>query len=197
VRTPAPALFPLLRSELQGRLLVRTLLGGTEESVAELAAAVGADPGNTAREVTRLEQAGIVATRRVGRTKLVRANTRAPFYSPLLDLVTIVLGPAKVLEEELSNVDGIVSAEIFGSWAARHHGEHGRPPADVDLLVVGNPNRDDLYDATQAASQRLNRPVNPVVVSPLRWETSDDGFIRELRSRPRTRVLPTEESEQA
>lgn len=197
MRTPAPALFPLLRSELQGRLLVRTLLGGMEESVADLAAAVGADAGNTAREVTRLELAGIVASRRVGRTKLVRANTRAPFYSPLLDLVTIVLGPAKVLAEELSELDGVVSAEIFGSWAARYHGEHGRPPADVDLLVVGNPDRDDLHDATQAASQRLNRPVNPVVLSPQRWETSDDGFIRELRSRPRARVLPTDEPEQA
>jgi len=197
VRTAAPALFPLLRSELQGKLLVRSLLGGAEESVADLAAAVGADPGNTAREVARLEQAGIVATRRVGRTKLVRANTRAPFYAPLLDLVTIVLGPAKVLAEELSNLDGIDSAEIFGSWAARHHGERGRQPTDVDLLVVGSPNRDDLHDATQAAAQRLNRPVNPVVISPTRWKTSNDGFIRELHSRPRVNVLPTDESEQA
>jgi predicted nucleotidyltransferase len=189
-------LFPLLRSELQGKLLVRTLLGGTEESVADLAAAVGADAGNTAREVARLEQAGIVATRRVGRTKLVRANTRAPFYSALLDLVTVVLGPAKVLAEELSKLDGIVSAEIFGSWAARYYGERGRPPADVDLLVVGDPDRDDLHDATQAASRRLNRPVTPVVISAGRWETSDDGFIRELHSRPRARVLPLDEPEQ-
>lgn len=195
MRTPAPALFPLLRSELQGGLLVRILLGGGEESVADLAAALGVDPGNTAREVTRLERAGIVAARRVGRTKLVKADTRAPFYSPLVDLVTIVLGPAKVLAEELSELDGIVSAEIFGSWAARYHGEHGRPPADVDLLVVGTPDRDDLHDATQAAARRLNRPVNPVVVSPVRWNTSDDGFIRELRTRPRVRVLPTNESE--
>lgn len=197
MRIAAPALFPLLRSELQGRLLVRTLLGGTEESVADLAAAVGADPGNTAREVTRLERAGIVATRRVGRTKLVQANTHAPFYSPLLALVTIVLGPARVLAEELSELDGIVSAEIFGSWAARYHGEHGRPPADVDLLVVGKPDRDDLHDATQAAAQRLNRPVNPVVISPERWNTSDDGLIRELHSRPRVRVLPADEPEAA
>jgi predicted nucleotidyltransferase len=196
VRTAAPALFPLLRSELQGRLLVRILLGGTEESVADLAAAVGADAGNTAREVLRLEQAGIFTTRRVGRTKLVRANTRAPFYPSLLDLVTIVLGPVNVLAAELSKLDGIVSAEIFGSWAARYHGEHGRLPADVDLLVVGNPDRDDLHDATLAASQRLNRPVNPVVISASRWESSDDGFIRELRSRPRARVLPFDEPEQ-
>src|SRR5690348_16236318 len=112
VRQAAPALFPLLRSELQGKLLVRSLLGGAEESVADLAAAVGADPGNTAREVARLERAGIVTARWVGRTKLVGANTRAPFYAPLLELVTVVLGPAKVLAEELSELDGIDSAEI-------------------------------------------------------------------------------------
>jgi hypothetical protein len=195
VRTAAPALFPLLRSALQAKLLVRILLGGAEESVVDLAAAVAADPGNTAREVARLERAGIVATRRVGRTKLVQANTRAPFYRPLLDLVTIVLGPAKVLAEEIAGIDGVVCADVFGSWAARYHGEPGPLPADVDLLVVGKPDRDDLHDATQAAARRLNRPVNPVIVSPRRWNTSDDGFIRELHSRPRVRVLPADDQE--
>jgi predicted nucleotidyltransferase len=154
-----------------------------------MASAVGEDPGNTAREVVRLERAGIVTTRRVGRTKLVQANRQAPFYRALVELVTVVLGPAKVLAEELAGVDGILSAEIFGSWAARYHGESGQAPSDVDLLVVGAPDRDDLRDATQAAARRLNRPVNPVVVSPRRWNSAEDGFIREVRSRPRVAVF--------
>lgn len=190
MRTGAPALFPLFRSELQSKLLARVLLGGGEESVADLSAAVGADPGNTAREVVRLEQAGILLSRRVGRTKLVQANPRAPFYHALVELVTVVLGPARILALELANVDGIIGAEIFGSWAARYHGEQGHAPSDVDLLVVGNPDRDDLHDATQAAARRLNRPVNPVVISRKRWHSAEDGFIRELRSRPRVPVVP-------
>lgn len=195
MRSAAPAIFPLFRSELQARLLARILLGGGEESVADLASAIGSDPGNTAREVARLEKAAIVTSRRIGRTKLVAANAHAPFYAALLDLVTIVLGPAAVLAEALANVGGITSAEIFGSWAARYHGEPGRQPADVDLLVVGTPDRDDLHDATRAAAQRLNRPVNPVVISPKRWHTSDDGFIREVRSRPRVSVISSDSSE--
>jgi predicted transcriptional regulator len=185
-------LFPLFRSELQSKLLTRILLGGGEESVAEMASAVGEDPGNTAREVVRLEQAGIITSRRVGRTKLVQANRQAPFYRALVELVTVVLGPAKVLAEELAGVDGIVSAEIFGSWAARYHGESGQAPSDVDLLVVGAPNRDDLHDATQSAARRLNRQVNPVVVSPRRWNNAEDGFIREVRSRPRVAVIASD-----
>jgi hypothetical protein len=189
VRVAPPPLFPLLRSDLQARILARTFLGGREESVAELAAAIEADPGNTAREVTRLEQGDVLLSRRVGRTKLVQANTGAPFYRPLHDLITIVLGPATVLAERLAAVDGIAFADIFGSWAARHRGKPGPAPADIDLLVVGNPDRDDLYDVTQDASRLLNRAVNPVIISEKRWTTSEDGFIVELRTRPRVPVI--------
>ncbi len=189
MREGPPPLFPLLRSQLQGDLLARLFLGGGEDSVAELAAAVEADPGNAAREIARLERAGVVASRRVGRTKLVQANKSAAFYRPLLELLTIVLGPATVLAEQLGECEGIVFADIFGSWAARYHGEPGPEPADIDLLVVGNPDRDDLHDATQEASRRLNRPVNPVIISERRWDTSEEGFIVELHSRPRVPVI--------
>ena len=190
MRVAPPPLFPLLRSELQARILARTVMGGDEESVASLASAIEADAGNTAREVLRLERGGVLTSRRVGRTKLVRANTAAPFYRPLYDLVTIVFGPVSVLAERLAAVDGIIFADIFGSWAARYRGEEGPAPADIDLLVVGNPDRDDLYDAVQDASRLLNREVNPVVVSLQRWDTSDDGFVVELRTRPRVTVVP-------
>lgn len=61
---------------------------------------------------------------------------------------------------------------------------------DIDLLVVGNPDRDDLYEAVVDASRLLNREVNPVILSQQRWEKSDDGFIVELSVRPRVPVLP-------
>lgn len=195
MRPGPPAIFPMLRSELQARILARVFLGGEEQSIAELAAAIEADPGNTAREVARLEEGRLLTSRRVGRTKLVRADTSAPFYQPLHELLSIVLGPVSVLREELSGIGGIRRAEIFGSWAARYLGERGPAPADIDLLVIGSPNRDDLHDATQRAAVRLNRPVNPVVISERRWETSTDGFIAELHERPRVPVIgPVEDA---
>lgn len=69
--------------------------------MAALAAAIDADAGNTSREVIRLERGGVLASRRVGRTKLVRVNRDAPFYRPLYDLVAVVLGPVSVLAERL------------------------------------------------------------------------------------------------
>jgi predicted nucleotidyltransferase len=136
------------------------------------------------REVKRLEAAGILRSRDVGRTKLVRANQEAPFYRPLRDLVTITLGPAEVLGEELARLEGIAAAAVFGSWAARAAGQSGPSPNDIDLLVIGRTDRDELHEALIRARDRLGREVNPVVVSPSQWRSGTDTFLAELAARP-------------
>jgi predicted nucleotidyltransferase len=160
-----------------------------EYSIAELARLAHTDTGTMSREVKRLEAAGILRSRDVGRTKVVRANQEAAFYRPLRDLVTITLGPAEVLAAELGSLDGITAAAIFGSWAARATGEPGPSPNDIDLLVIGRPDRDELHEALIRARDRLGREVNPVVVSPGQWKSSTDPFLAELAGRP-TVTLP-------
>jgi predicted nucleotidyltransferase len=184
VREAAPAVFPVFRSRLTAAVLARAYVGDGEYSVADLARAAGTDSGTMAREVKRLETAGVVRARMVGRTKLVQADREAPFYQPLRDLVVIVLGPAQVLGEELAGLGGVNAAAIFGSWAARALGEAGPSPVDIDLLVIGRPDRDDLHDAVGRARARLGRDINTVVVSASRWRADSDPFLTELRSRP-------------
>jgi predicted nucleotidyltransferase len=184
VREAAPAVFPVFRSRLTAAVLARAYVGDGEYSVADLARVAGTDSGTMAREVKRLETAGVVRARMVGRTKLVQADREAPFYQPLRDLVVIVLGPAQVLGEELAGLGGVNAAAIFGSWAARALGEAGPSPVDIDLLVIGRPDRDDLHDAVGRARSRLGRDINTVVVSASRWRADSDPFLTELRSRP-------------
>jgi predicted nucleotidyltransferase len=184
VREAAPAVFPVFRSRLTAAVLAHAYVGDGEYSVADLARAAGTDSGTMAREVKRLETAGVVRARMVGRTKLVQADREAPFYQPLRDLVVIVLGPAQVLGEELAGLGGVNAAAIFGSWAARALGEAGPSPVDIDLLVIGRPDRDDLHDAVGRARSRLGRDINTVVVSASRWRADSDPFLTELRSRP-------------
>lgn len=189
MQRPAPPVFPIFRSPITAAVLAHAYVGGAEYSVSELAKVAGTDSGTMTREVSRLERAAVLSSRRVGRTKLVRANERAPFYAALRDLVTITLGPAQVLAAELAGLPGIERAEIFGSWAARMRGEPGPAPVDIDLLVIGRPDRDDLHEIAGRAGARLGRPVNTVVLSPKQWDTSSEGFVAELRSRPRVPVL--------
>lgn len=44
-------------------------------------------------------------------------------------------------------------------------GRGGAPPHDIDVLVVGDVDRADVYEAAEQAQERLGREVNPVVLS--------------------------------
>jgi predicted nucleotidyltransferase len=179
-----PPLLPLLRSRLQAEMLTLVLLAPWREwSLTDLASRTGASVSSAQREVTRAEQAGVVISRRLGNTRLVKAAD-SPLTGPLTELLLRSFGPRQVLAEELNSIDGIDAAYLFGSWAARYAGETGRPPADLDVLIIGAPDRDALDDATQRAGERLAREVNVTIRSPLWWQEGTDGFHVDVTRRP-------------
>lgn len=171
---------------MQGELLALVLLHPEREySLTELAEAVGVTPTAVMREVERLIGGGILIDRRVGRSRLVSARTDTPVYRPLSDLMAASFGPLPLLTEALAGLEGVRRAYIYGSWAARYAGTPGPPPADVDVLVVGDPDADALFDVAEEASERLHRDVNVHRVSAEAWETrTDDPFLTSVRQRP-------------
>jgi predicted nucleotidyltransferase len=184
MQSPAPPLLPLLRSRLQADLLTLVLLSpGREWTLTELAGRVGASVSSAQREVSRAEQTGVISSRRLGNTRLVTAAA-SPLTGPLTELLLRSFGPRQVLAEELVDLDRVGDAYLFGSWAARYAGEEGRPPEDVDVLVIGEPDRDALDDAAQRAGARLAREVNVTIRSAQWWEHGDDGFHADITRRP-------------
>lgn len=187
-----PPLLPLLRSRLQAEVLTLVLLTPDREwTLTELASRVRSSVSSVQREVVRAEQAGVMTSRRVGNTRLVKAAA-SPLTAPLTDLLLRSFGPRQVLAEELSGVSGIESAYLFGSWAARYAGQEGRPPADLDVLVIGAPDRDALDDAAQRAGARLAREVNVTIRSADWWRSGDDGFHSEIMRRPLVQISGNE-----
>ncbi|RIJ78809.1 Lrp/AsnC family transcriptional regulator [Nakamurella silvestris] len=184
MRSDAPALFPVFRSQAQARILAAVLLRpDAETSPADLHRRLGLPLTTVADEVRRLVAAGIFLSRSVGRSNLVRANTDQPTVTPLTQLVMLTLGPRDVIEEEFS-VLGASRVLIFGSWAARYQGEPGKPPNDVDVLLVGKVDRDAVYAAAERAQERLTLAVNPVIVSERRWNDPTDPLMSQIRAAP-------------
>jgi predicted nucleotidyltransferase len=183
VRTAAPALLPVFRSRLQGELLALVLGDPSVEwTMDELAGRTGQPYQTVGNEVRRLLAADLVMARAVGRTRLLRANNDNPYFRPLAQLALMSFGPPLVVGEEFGNLPGVSEVLIFGSWAARYEGESGPPPHDVDVILIGRPDRDAVYEATRRAEQRLGREVNVTVRSAEQWRSADDGFTRQLRS---------------
>jgi DNA-binding transcriptional ArsR family regulator len=175
-----------MRSQQQGEILA-LLLGDPdlELSLTQISERTGTPHPSVHREIERAEQAGLVTTRKIGNTRLVRANTASPYYPGLTDVLTRAFGVPAVLAEVLSPVDGITAAYIYGSWAARHEGQSGqRPVVDIDVLVLGTPDRDELYDALGTAERRLGRPVEATIRNPTWLKSGTGAFHDTVASRP-------------
>jgi DNA-binding transcriptional ArsR family regulator len=180
-------LLPLLRSPLVGELLAWFYLHPDDAcSVTDLARRFNTSQSTVSREADRLAASGLIQEVRRGNLRLLQVNLDSPLASPLTELMTLTYGPASVLGDLLDEVDGIAEAYIYGSWAARYAGEAGPFPRDIDVLVVGDADEDDLFDAARQAEQRLGREVNIQRVSARAWhDSTDDPFLAAVRSRPR------------
>lgn len=176
-------LAPIFRSDGQARLLAELILTGDELSLADLAKRSDLAYPTVHREVARLEQAGILAERQVGRSRLVRADDESPLVGPLRQILLVTTGPAVLLAHELALIDGIESALIFGSFAARLKGVPGAPPSDIDLMVIGTPDAEEVYAACDRVEQAVHRPINPTILA--RAEASkDSGFLKDVSTKP-------------
>lgn len=180
-------LLPLLRSRVQGDLLALLYLHPDRDyTLTEAAAAIGASIKAVQVEATRLVATGFIADSRRGTSRLIRAVTHSPVSKPLTDLLAVTYGPLPVITDMLTGVEGVEAAYIFGSWAARYQGEAGLLPNDVDVLVVGDPDRMLIFDLAEDARGRLGRDVNVRVITAALWASppESDPFLKHIRTRP-------------
>jgi DNA-binding Lrp family transcriptional regulator len=192
MRSDAPALMPIFRSRHQADLLTWLLLHSDREyTVTELAKRLDVPLTTLHREAQRLVDADLIRGRTVGRSRLLRANPAHRAAASLTRLLEVTFGPHTVIEDEFDNVPDVASVLIYGSWAARYHGARGAPPADLDVLVVGSPERADVYDAADRAQDRLGMQVNPLIRTPQQWVEATDPLIRQIQSSPTVIVIDT------
>lgn len=188
MRTEAPLLAPIFRSDGQARLLGVLVLDGDEFSISDLAKRADLAYPTAHREVSRLLEAGILKEREVGRSRLIRANPDSPLTGPLREILLVSTGPVVLLAERLMSVDGIVAVFLYGSFAARMSGVTGPPPKDIDVMIIGNPDVEDVYAACEQVESKVGRPVNPTVLTAEEFE-SDTGFSAHVRNGPIVPVI--------
>lgn len=113
------------------------------------------------------------------------ANTTSFAYDPLRELLLRAFGPLRVVTDGFADLSGVERLFIFGSWAARYAGDSGHEPRDVDVLIVGTPDRGLAYDAVGRAERQLHRPVQVTIRTLEQWDNpGSDPFLLEVQRRP-------------
>ena len=185
-----PSLLPILRSAFQGEFLAWLFLHPEQEfSLTDLAQRFGVSRSTAMREANHFVAAGLVGERRQGNLRFVRARTDNVVAGPLAELLALTYGPTTVFAELLASIPGVEEAYVYGSWAARYRGQGGDVPRDVDVLVVGDADDDELFDVARSAERTLGQEVNIRRVSAQAWRTpTSDPFVTSLRSHPLVRL---------
>jgi hypothetical protein len=185
-------LAPLFRSDGQARLLAELFLPGDAElSISDLAGHASLVYGSAHREVERLLEAGPLAERRLGNSRLIRPNPDSPLTAPVRDLLLVCGGPVPLVAAELSAIDGVETAFLFGSFAARMRGVPGDPPNDIDVMVVGAPDPTAVYAAARRVSHQVGRPLSPTIMS--RGELqAHSGFLSRVKENPTVAIIPSD-----
>lgn len=182
--------MPIFRSHHQAALLAWLLLHPDNEyTLTDLAERLDVPLTTLHREAKRLVQAGILRDRTLGRARLLQANPSNRAVAPLTQLLERTFGPETVIGEEFA-IDNADRVLIYGSWASRYHGVPGPPPHDVDVLVVGNPDRVTVYDAADRAQARLGMQVNPVIRTWQKWADDADPLVVQIKASPTVDVTP-------
>lgn len=186
----AEALFPRTRKAALGLLFAQP-----ERSVhlRELARLAGVSPAMMSKELDALAAAGVLLARRDGNRRLFSANPACPIFDELAGIARKTAGLADVLRLALAGIDGIELAFVFGSVARGA----ARADSDVDLWVIGRCDYSALLQACAAASQRLGRPVSPVLYAPAELAAlkadPDNAFLAEVRRQPRLALIGSDD----
>lgn len=185
MRSNSAPIVPIFRTDTQAQVLALLYLRPQEPwTLARLARELRLSASTLHAEVQRLEDAELITSSRIGRSRLLHANPNHPLSRPLTEILEYVYGPRAVIAEEFGGIPGISRLLIFGSWAARHAGEQGHLPHDIDVLVVGDTDRGSVYTAADRSQEQIGMPVNAVLASNRRWETGADALIRQIKSSP-------------
>ncbi len=154
--------------------------------VRALQRATGLAPRSLQTELARLVRLGILLRHVDGRQVRYGLDEQNPRWRALRGLLRELAAPADVLREALSDVAGIESAFIFGSYA---RGTDVRETSDIDVFILhGDLPEDRFARRTLDAGVLLGREVNVVTTNYddlLVRLTEGSGFLRAVLSGPK------------
>jgi predicted nucleotidyltransferase len=143
------------------------------------------------RELKNLETIGLLKSERRGNQIYYNVNEAMSIYPELRDIFLKTQGAVETLKEKISDLKGVNTAFIYGSYAK---GEAG-PDSDIDIIIIGRVNEDDLIMKIRDVEKRLNREINYVLYTPPELQTrkaKKDPFIKNVLNDEKIMILGEE-----
>lgn len=205
MKAPSPRKLP----RVGGRGLADALFSTTQQRVlgllfgqpnrsfyaTELMALTGSGSGAAQRELSRLEQSGLVNISRQGTQKHYQANPTSPLFEELCSIARKTVGLAEPLREVLKPfASQIAAAFVYGSVAKRRDTAR----SDIDLMLISDTLAyPDVMQVLQHVAERLGREVSPTIYNQDEFalrRSEGNAFVTRVLQQPKVWIIGSEDA---
>jgi predicted nucleotidyltransferase/predicted transcriptional regulator with HTH domain len=166
-----------LHSKVRQRLLTYYFANpAASVHLRDLAGRLDVDPSNLSKELRGLEREGLFRSELSGRQKYFRLNTDYPLYAEVRGIVEKTIGAVPLLAHIIRSVARVQEAYLYGSFARNQQDA----ASDIDILLIGDPNAEDLAQAIETVERRLGREINYTTFTSEEFKSrlaSHDSFL--------------------
>lgn len=175
-------LFPDYRSKILALLLLHP---ESRYHVREIARLTGILAGSVHRELAKLAKADVLIREKSGNQVYYQANRNCIIYEELVSILRKTSGLVEVLANALQPlISKIKVTLVFGSIASGT--ENTR--SDIDVLIIGDADFNDVVTALYPTQAILKREVNPKIYTVDEWQKlvhNNSAFAEQILKKPK------------
>lgn len=155
----------LITSKTRVRILMRLFLNPLQKAyLRELATEFDISPGQLSEELRNLSGAGLLSQVRDGRQVNYSANTSHPLFPELQSIVRKALGMDRILDSVIERLGNVELALLLDDYA------QGKDTGIIDLLLVGDINRENLADLVAKTERYIERKIRVLMMKAEEYE---------------------------
>lgn len=150
----------LITSKIRIKILMRLFLHPEQQVyLRELSDEFQASPGHIKDELQQLMGSDLLTSEKQGKQINYQANISHPLYPELNSMVRKALGMDKILESIIERLGKLESAYLIDDYA------QGKDTGLIDLLLVGDIDRNNLDDLVRKTERYINRKIRVLVLN--------------------------------
>ena len=145
----------------------------------EVGRILGKKPGYFQRTLNNLVSEGILESEYKANSRYFKVNKQYPLYKELKSIIFKTVGIKGSISDALVELGNVRVAFVYGSYAKNKENHL----SDIDLVVIGKPNEDQLITILDKLEEKLQRDINYKLYSKTEFTkvvNSKEPFILEI-----------------
>jgi len=147
--------------------------------------------GNIRRELLSLEKDGLFIKERMGNQVYYSLNQKSPIFTDIKNIVSKTIGIEAILKKELSKLENIDFAFIYGSFAKGN--EYSL--SDIDVFILGEEDEAQINEILSKAEKELSREINYTLFfkNEFKKEFKNNVFLKDVISNKKIFLINNED----